>query len=58
MLPNARPGNYTLRVEGTLSEGISGNIFVNESALIFDEKQVSVFIQTNKPLYRQGQTGT
>lgn len=57
MLPNSQAGNYTLKVEGTLEGGISGNVFVNETDLVFDMKQVSVFIQTNKPLYCQGQKG-
>ena len=50
-------GNYTLRVEGTTLDGMGGAIFENETELIYDSKQVSLFIQVNKPLYRQGQEG-
>ena len=57
MLENARAGNYTLRVEGALNGGLSGNIFENETKIIFSEKRVSIFIITNKAVYHQGQTG-
>ena len=57
MPPNARPGNYTLRVEGSLNGGLGGNIFENETDIVFSPKRVSVFITTNKPVYRQGQEG-
>ena len=50
-------GNYTLRVEGSINGGLSGNVFENETDIFFDSKQVSLFIQTNKPLYKQGQKG-
>lgn len=56
-MDNIRPGNYSMRVEGTLNGGQSGNIFQNETRLIFDEKQVSMFITVNKPVYMQGQEG-
>ncbi|CAH1779511.1 unnamed protein product [Owenia fusiformis] len=55
MPENARPGNYTLRIEGTQYGNEGGMLFVNETAVLFDVKQASVFIQTNKPVYRQGQ---
>ena len=35
----------------------TGNLFENETKIMFDTKQASMFIQTNKPLYKQGQTG-
>lgn len=51
---NTPEGKYRLRLEGKL-EGISiGNIFENETDIEFGTKQASVFIQMNKPLYRQG----
>lgn len=55
---NADLGNYTMRVEA-FNENYygAGYVFENETDLIFDVKQVSVFIQMNKPIYRQGQTG-
>jgi hypothetical protein len=52
----AEKGKYTLRVEGSVSGGGVGNfIFENDTTLEFFEKQVAVFIQTNKPVYKQGQ---
>nr|UCK81479.1 macroglobulin-complement related protein-like 1 [Arenicola marina] len=48
--------NYTLRVDGTLNGGLGGYIFENETELMFDAKQSSVFIETNKIFYRQAQT--
>ncbi|CAD5111927.1 DgyrCDS1188 [Dimorphilus gyrociliatus] len=57
MPTNADMGNYTMRIEA-FNEAYygAGYVFENETDLIFDVKQVSVFIQTNKPIYRQGQT--
>lgn len=52
---SAEPGNYSLRVEGSVNEGIGGLIFENETRLVFDAKQTSIFIQTSKAMYRQGQ---
>ena len=57
MQDNTQAGNYTLRIEGSINGGLSGNVFENETSIIFDPKQVSLFIQTSKPLYKQGQTG-
>lgn len=57
MPENSDGGNYTLRVEGTTDTGLGGYIFENETELIFDTKQCSLFIQVNKPFFRQGQTG-
>ena len=36
---------------------MGGAIFENETELIYDSKQASLFIQINKPLFRQGQLG-
>ncbi|KAK2182230.1 hypothetical protein NP493_362g02042 [Ridgeia piscesae] len=55
ILQNAPYGNYTFRVEGTLNGGVSGNIFENETDLIYEQKRTSVFITLNKPIYKQGQ---
>jgi len=55
---NAQAGNYTLRLEGSVNEATSaGYIFENETKLIFDSKQVSIFIEISKGLYMQGQEG-
>ncbi|OQR78344.1 CD109 antigen-like [Tropilaelaps mercedesae] len=44
------PGNYTLKAEGT------GSIqFTNQTALSFVHKSYSVFIQTDKAIYKPGQ---
>lgn len=51
----APPGNYTLRIVGSTTDVMSGNLFENETSLIFSSKQASVFITTNKPLYYQAQ---
>ena len=58
MLDTALPGNYTMRVEGTMNGGQGGNIFENETDIMFTQKRVSVFITTSKPIYNQGQIGT
>ena len=50
-------GNYTIRVEGTTLDGMGGAIFDNETDLFFDSRQVALFVQINKPFYRQGQLG-
>ncbi|KAK6185943.1 hypothetical protein SNE40_008070 [Patella caerulea] len=55
MPQNAPAGSYKLRLEGTLNGGISGYIFYNETDILFDTKQASMFIQMSKPLYKQGQ---
>lgn len=58
MRDNAPAGNYSLKVEGSATvQGFSGNLFENETDIYFSQKQLSVFIQTNKPIYKQGQTG-
>ena len=57
MLDTALPGNYTMRVEGTMNGGQGGNIFENETDIMFTQKRVSVFITTSKPIYNQGQMG-
>ena len=50
----ASPGSYSLRVEGTTPDG--GSLFVNETQLTFEQKHVSVFIQTDKWFYQKRQT--
>jgi len=55
-LENMSPGNYTIRVAGFSDRALQGQIFSNDTEIFFDGKQVSTFIQTSKPFYRQGQT--
>lgn len=44
-------GNYKL-----IAEGVSGLIFKNESSLLVEKKSVSLFIQTDKAIYKPGET--
>lgn len=50
-------GNYSLVVSGFSDAGLTGQIFSNETELLYDSKQVSVFIITSKPFYNKGETG-
>lgn len=52
---NMYAANYTLRVNGFSNGSPNGLVFQNDTILFFDIKQVSVFIQTSRPLYHQGQ---
>ena len=52
-----RSGNYTLRVSAYSDPKLQGLIFVNETKLFFNSKQIPLFIFTPKPFYFQGQTG-
>ncbi|KAK7573777.1 hypothetical protein V9T40_010968 [Parthenolecanium corni] len=48
-------GRYRLKVEG-LYDRISGGIaFLNETDLTFSQRSMTVFIQTDKPIYMQGE---
>ncbi|CAH1782653.1 unnamed protein product [Owenia fusiformis] len=48
------PGNYSLYVEAKHVDGVGGAIYHNETALIFDTKQMSIFIETDKVIYNRG----
>jgi CD109 antigen len=51
--PTSVPGEYKLRVEGEY-EGIYGGIaFINETKLTFSQRSMTIFIQTDKPVYKQ-----
>ena len=53
----AAPGNYTFRVEGMQdSDGRGGFVFQNETELLFHPKRVSVFMQTDQPVYWKRQS--
>ena len=39
-----------------VAEGLSGLVFKNESALNVESKNVSIFIQTDKAIYKPGET--
>jgi hypothetical protein len=47
---NIRQGNYRIRVEGKLPTGEMK--FYNESAIIFQQKAVSIIIQLDRPDFR------
>lgn len=55
--PTSVPGNYKLRIEGLYDSLFGGSAFVNETKLTFSQRSMTIFIQTDKPVYRQGQTG-
>lgn len=50
------PGNYKLRVEGNLNGVLGGTVFKYERVLEFSQRSMTIFIQTDRPLYKQGQT--
>ena len=50
-------GVHKLVVEGHVSGGRGDPVFHNETILAFDPKYVSLFIQTDKPMYYPPQSG-
>jgi hypothetical protein len=50
-------GAYKLRVEGSYDRLMGGMAFVNETYLTFSQRSMTIFIQTDKPVYMQGETG-
>jgi len=55
--PTSVPGEYKLRVEGLYNGVLGGSAFVNETRLTFSQRSLTIFVQTDKPVYMQGQTG-
>ncbi|XP_022237429.1 CD109 antigen-like [Limulus polyphemus] len=53
--PNSVPGVYKLRVEGNMNGVLGGTAFVNETLLEFSQRSMTIFVQTDSPIYRQGQ---
>src|SRR5699024_7119979 len=51
----ALPGTYKLWVEGNVNEFLGGNAFHNETMLEFEQRSMTIFIATDKPVYMQGQ---
>ncbi|XP_013162940.1 PREDICTED: CD109 antigen [Papilio xuthus] len=50
-------GDYKLRVEGLyLDDPFGGRAFINETQLSFSNRFMTIFIQMDKPVYKQGQT--
>lgn len=57
MPPTSVPGEYKLRVEGLYENVLGGFAFVNETILTFSQRSMTIFIQMDKPVYMQGETG-
>ncbi|KAL3286714.1 hypothetical protein HHI36_001209 [Cryptolaemus montrouzieri] len=53
--PTSDPGEYKLRLEGLYDNVLGGAAFVNETKLIFSQRSMTIFIQIEKPFYRQGE---
>lgn len=51
------PGQYRLRVEGNTDRALGGTAFLNETILDFSQRSMTIFIQTEKPVYHQSQIG-
>lgn len=56
MPTTSAPGEYKLRVEGLYENIFGGSAFSNETKLLFSQRSMTIFIQTDKPVYMQGQT--
>lgn len=54
--PTSINGVYKLRVEGVYQNIYGGFAFLNETDLHFSQRSMTIFIQTDKPLYMQGET--
>lgn len=52
--PTTVPGEYKLRVEGKYEKAFGGIAFLNETRLTFSQRSMTIFVQTNKPVYKQG----
>lgn len=54
--PTSVPGDYKLRVEGVYAQALGGIAFINETRLTFSQRSMTIFVQTDKPVYMQGET--
>ncbi|EDW64840.1 CD109 antigen [Drosophila virilis] len=54
--PTSVTGDYKLRVEGFYQDVFGGIAFLNETRLDFSQRSMTIFVQTDKPLYMQGET--
>lgn len=51
--PQALEGIYKLKIEGrTETDEV---VFSNETQLVFSQRSITIFVQTDKPIYKQGQ---
>uniref|UniRef100_A0A1Q3G198 Putative alpha-macroglobulin n=1 Tax=Culex tarsalis TaxID=7177 RepID=A0A1Q3G198_CULTA len=53
--PTSVKGEYKLRVEGSYENTFGGFVFWNETRLTFSQRSMTIFIQTDKPVYMQGE---
>lgn len=53
--PTSTVGLYKLRLEGNVNGVLGGTAFANETYLEFSQRSMTIFIQTDKPIYQQGQ---
>ncbi|XP_055588563.1 CD109 antigen-like [Uranotaenia lowii] len=53
--PTSVVGDYKLRVEGSYENTFGGYVFVNETKLTFSQRSMTIFVQTDKPVYMQGE---
>lgn len=49
-------GEYKLRVDGLYEDILGGVAFSNETKLAFSQRSMTIFIQLDKPVYKQGET--
>nr|QOJ54018.1 macroglobulin complement-related 2 [Ixodes ricinus] len=54
--PSSIPGSYRLRVEGNINGVLGGTAFSYDTQLDFSQRSMTIFIQTDRPLYMQDQT--
>lgn len=50
------PGDYKLRVEGVYAQALGGIAFINETKIAFSQRSMTIFVQTDKPVYMQGES--
>lgn len=55
--PTSVPGEYKLKVDGLFNNVLGGVSFTNETKLIFSQRSMTIFVQLDKPVYKQGETG-
>ncbi|XP_022654338.1 C3 and PZP-like alpha-2-macroglobulin domain-containing protein 8 isoform X2 [Varroa destructor] len=53
---NLLPGHYRLQVEGAINDFNGGVAFSNETNLSLLQRSLTIIVQIDRPLYRQGQT--
>ncbi|CAH0551728.1 unnamed protein product [Brassicogethes aeneus] len=54
--PTSATGEYNLRIEGLYENILGGSAFYNETKLIFSQRSMTIFVQSDKPVYKQSET--